>query len=300
MPAAPARPSQSAHSRPLAPSGTSMQRGTARAARPTSPANATSAERAIGTAGTRCVAVTIASSTPAAATKASRMSIAASDSQAGHVARPVPGQEQRGQQRHAGRRRHHFAGAQPSQIHRARSVSPLRPAWIRRRRPRLLRECRERTGRMRQGRRGGSRGPPAARTLFAGDPLGRYVRAARRLPPDARPDQWGLPASGGTVNRTFSSGAAAARSVFTSSIARVIGPTPPGTGVIAPRPLARGLEVHVADQAGVGAVGAHVDHDGSLAAPCRRSPGPASRPRRSARPPRGRPRRGRACASGSA
>ncbi len=64
--------------------------------------------------------------------------------------------------------------------------------------------------------------------------------------------------------------------------------------------LARGVEVHVAHQAVVGAVRAHVDHDGALAAPCRRSRGPGSRPRPPARRPRGRPRRGRACASGSA
>ena len=50
--------------------------------------------------------------------------------------------------------------------------------------------------------------------------------------------------------------ARAALRVFTSSIARVIGPTPPGTGVIArARSLGR-LEVHVADQPVVGAVGA--------------------------------------------
>ena len=52
----------------------------------------------------------------------------------------------------------------------------------------------------------------------------------------------------------------AALSVFTSSIAIVIGPTPPGTGVIAPGDLLGRLEVDVPDQALVGAVGADVDH----------------------------------------
>ena len=51
----------------------------------------------------------------------------------------------------------------------------------------------------------------------------------------------------------------AATSVLRSSIAIVIGPTPPGTGVIAPRPRRR-LEVDVADEAVVGPVDADVDH----------------------------------------
>ena len=53
--------------------------------------------------------------------------------------------------------------------------------------------------------------------------------------------------------------------MFTSSIARVIGPTPPGTGVMARRALAGGREVDVPDQPGVGAVGPDVDHHGALA-----------------------------------
>ena len=45
-----------------------------------------------------------------------------------------------------------------------------------------------------------------------------------------------------------------------SSIAIVIGPTPPGTGVIRPATLDRRLEVHIADEPVVGAVDADVDH----------------------------------------
>ena len=55
----------------------------------------------------------------------------------------------------------------------------------------------------------------------------------------------------------------AAARVLTSSIAIVIGPTPPGTGVIAARDLAAGLEVDVADEPVVGAVRADVDHRGA-------------------------------------
>ena len=54
---------------------------------------------------------------------------------------------------------------------------------------------------------------------------------------------------------------AAACSVLRSSIAIVIGPTPPGTGVIAPARSHRRVEVDVADEAVVGAVDADVDHD---------------------------------------
>ena len=54
--------------------------------------------------------------------------------------------------------------------------------------------------------------------------------------------------------------ACAASSVLRSSIAIVIGPTPPGTGVISPARSAAGVEVDVADQAVVGAVDADVDH----------------------------------------
>ena len=43
--------------------------------------------------------------------------------------------------------------------------------------------------------------------------------------------------------------AARARTVFASSIAIVIGPTPPGTGVMSDATLAHRVEVHVADQA---------------------------------------------------
>ena len=65
-------------------------------------------------------------------------------------------------------------------------------------------------------------------------------------------------------------------SVFCSSIAIVIGPTPPGTGVIADGLLRHRLVGHVADQAvalglrGVlHPVDADVDHDRARAAPCR-------------------------------
>ena len=52
----------------------------------------------------------------------------------------------------------------------------------------------------------------------------------------------------------------AASSVLRSSIAIVIGPTPPGTGVIRPARSARGVEVDVADEPVVGAVDPDVDH----------------------------------------
>ena len=48
--------------------------------------------------------------------------------------------------------------------------------------------------------------------------------------------------------------------VFASSIAIVIGPTPPGTGVIAPATSRTASKSDVADEAVVGAVGADVDH----------------------------------------
>ena len=51
----------------------------------------------------------------------------------------------------------------------------------------------------------------------------------------------------------------AASSVLCSSIAIVIGPTPPGTGVIAPATSRAGLEVDVADEPVVGAVDPDVD-----------------------------------------
>ena len=90
----------------------------------------------------------------------------------------------------------------------------------------------------------------------------------------------------------------AARAVFESSIAIVIGPTPPGTGVIAAGLLRDGLEVHVAHQPVIGAVGAHVDHHRALAHHVGGHGARACRRRRPARRPRGRPRPGRACASG--
>ena len=52
----------------------------------------------------------------------------------------------------------------------------------------------------------------------------------------------------------------AAASVLRSSIAIVIGPTPPGTGVIAPPRSATAVEVDVAHQPVGAAVDAHVDH----------------------------------------
>ena len=53
--------------------------------------------------------------------------------------------------------------------------------------------------------------------------------------------------------------------VLRSSIAIVIGPTPPGTGVISRGALGGGVELDVADEAVVGAVDADVDHDRALA-----------------------------------
>ena len=51
---------------------------------------------------------------------------------------------------------------------------------------------------------------------------------------------------------------------FSSSIAIVIGPTPPGTGVIQPATLFHRVEVDVAGELAVGqAVHADVDHAGS-------------------------------------
>ena len=93
--------------------------------------------------------------------------------------------------------------------------------------------------------------------------------------------------------------ARAAFSVFTSSIARVIGPTPPGTGVIArarsSRPRSRRR------RRGRRRCGS--SRRRSRPRPRRTmspSPAPATRPRPPARRPRGRPPAGRACASGSA
>ena len=62
-----------------------------------------------------------------------------------------------------------------------------------------------------------------------------------------------------------------ASSVLRMSMAMVMGPTPPGTGVMARRLRAHGREVHVAGQlARVEAVDADVDDDRALASPCRR------------------------------
>ena len=52
----------------------------------------------------------------------------------------------------------------------------------------------------------------------------------------------------------------AALSVFTSSIAIVIGPTPPGTGVIAPATSLTASKSTSPTRPLVGAVGADVDH----------------------------------------
>ena len=70
----------------------------------------------------------------------------------------------------------------------------------------------------------------------------------------------------------------AARTVLRSSIAIVIGPTPPGTGVSRPA-RARDGRVDVADEPAVGAVDADVDDRRALASPCRRvtMPGDADR-----------------------
>ena len=97
--------------------------------------------------------------------------------------------------------------------------------------------------------------------------------------------------------------ARAASSVFLSRQATVIGPTPPGTGVIAPRHLGGLREGHVADQPALAvrrrhALDADVDDDGARLDPVAPAPSPAGRP-----PPppgrRGAPRRAdRACASG--
>ena len=48
-----------------------------------------------------------------------------------------------------------------------------------------------------------------------------------------------------------------------SSIAIVIGPTPPGTGVIAPATWRTDSKSTSPDQHRLGAVGAHVDHHGA-------------------------------------
>ena len=92
----------------------------------------------------------------------------------------------------------------------------------------------------------------------------------------------------------------AALTVLRSSIAIVIGPTPPGTGVIARARSARRLEVDVAHQPLVGAVHADVDHGRPLADHVAASRGAAAR--RRPRATSARPadlRRGRACASGT-
>ena len=86
--------------------------------------------------------------------------------------------------------------------------------------------------------------------------------------------------------------------MLTSSIAIVIGPTPPGTGVIAARDLGDRLEVDVAHEPVLGAVRADVDHGRARLDHVGRRPGAARRPRRPGCRRGGRRRPGRGSASG--
>ena len=82
-----------------------------------------------------------------------------------------------------------------------------------------------------------------------------------------------------------SGGIARPRTVLSSSIAIVIGPTPPGTGVRKPGELG-GAGLDVADEPVVGAVDADVDHGRALPSPSGAARSPARRRRRRARRPR--------------
>ena len=62
---------------------------------------------------------------------------------------------------------------------------------------------------------------------------------------------------------TFPCCAQYASTVFSSSMAGVMAPVPPGIGVIQPGHLGHGVEVDVADDAGLGAGDAHVEHGGA-------------------------------------
>ena len=84
-------------------------------------------------------------------------------------------------------------------------------------------------------------GRAAARGCLPAPLHGRHTRADEKLSSAVRRAQWGsladwgfgYPYQGYAAAR-WAEARLAARSVLTSSIARVIGPTPPGTGVIAP------------------------------------------------------------------
>ncbi len=91
----------------------------------------------------------------------------------------------------------------------------------------------------------------------------------------------------------------AASTVFESSIAIVIGPTPPGTGVIAPATCGDAGEVDVAAQLAVGvAVHADVDDDRARLDHVGGQRVRRGRPRRRRRRPGGCARRDRACGCG--
>ncbi len=295
IPTAPASPSQSAHSRPLAAFGMSTARyeheqdarrapHRQRAPRERSARRARAASRSRSRAGRP--------SPPRG--RAGRRSRRATPRPLSAGA--VPRQEQRHQQRHAGRRRHPLAGAQPSQVHARRNLPPTR---VRRRRPRLEGDAGS------GGRKGGAVAgeavaPPGGSDGVCRRPAGTLRPSAKQIATsaDARPvgppriRRYGYPYPSGLQ-------AGGAQRVHEQHRARH-------------RP-------HPARHRGDRPRRARVRHRSRRRrrgrrrcgwcprrspprprAPCPPVTSPASRPRRSARPPRGRPRAGRACASGSA
>src|SRR5829696_8097365 len=150
----------------------------------------------------------------------------------------VPGQEQRHEQHQPRDAGDPLARAQSSQIHAA-------GAYRRRGDPGAAvpggGTYRGRTAGLRRYVRGG-RAPPCSLGGFGGGPTGPHGAELCVLqPPRSRSSrQGGIPAKDGGAGRTSrlvegdqAPRARAAFRVFTSSIARVIGPTPPGTGVMA-------------------------------------------------------------------
>jgi hypothetical protein len=152
IPTTASRPSHSPHSRPSAAPGRLPSR-TSTSSRPINPASVTKAERASGTAGTRCVAVTGSSEAASSATRASTTSIALS---ACHALASSPSAEYQGRNSDTNRAApERDATTSPARslrrsIGRGAYSVPPPPAQGRRR---------ERADRDWRGRRGGWPGP---------------------------------------------------------------------------------------------------------------------------------------------
>ena len=208
-----AGPSQAPPSRPSAPSGQVDQRGSGRGPAPIRPTSVTSAASAIGTAGTRWVAV-IDEQRDAGRRDQGRAATSTTVSASqplGLAAAPYQRQEQRHEQRppprrpRSTRRLGAFAdpcAGQPSagrgaarRVGRAAWTVPPPPARGRRRR---------RADRTRRGPPRGMAWPsPLGLERVCQRPTGTLRPSTRcTLPPRAGPYQWGLPASGGTATRT--------------------------------------------------------------------------------------------------